>query len=129
MDGNPKTPFGLAKPGMHAVPPLPLLAVAQVMAVGKQKYGHYNWRKTGVCASVYYDAALRHLFAWQDGQDTDTETGLSHLALAAANLFILIDAESGPWLIDDRNEHAGFTNEFISENTTKIAKDSNVQAP
>jgi len=120
MDGNPKTIFGLAKPGMRAVPPLPLLAVGQAMTVGMQKYGHYNWRNDPVTASVYYDAAMRHLLAWWDGQDLDTETGCQHLALAAANLLILMDADSGPWLNDDRHQHKGFTNEFISDNTRKM---------
>lgn len=123
MSENPKARYGQAKPGLSAVPPLPLLAVAQAMAVGRQKYGHYNWRDKPVLASVYYDAAMRHLFAWWDGQNEDMETDVPHLAMAAANLLILLDAESGPWLIDDRNQHAGFTNEFISENTRKITNE------
>jgi len=119
MDTNPKTQYGLAKPGLSKVPPLPLLAIGQVMAVGASKYGPLNWRKDPVSASTYYDAAMRHLMAWWDGQDLDSETGISHLAHAAANLCILLDADSGPWLLDDR-PIAGFTNEYISDNTKTI---------
>ena len=90
MDGNPKTQYGLAKPSLSKVPPLPLLAIGQVMMNGAHKYGPHN----------------------------DPETGLPHLAHAAANLCILMDADSGPWLQDDR-PIAGYTNEFISDNTKK----------
>lgn len=119
MDSNPKTQYGLAKPGLSKVPPLPLLAIGQVMAVGASKYGPVNWRKNPVSSSTYYDAAMRHLMAWWDGQDLDLETGISHLAHAAANLCILLDADSGPWLLDDRPP-TGFINEYISDNTKTV---------
>jgi len=119
MDTNPKTQYGLAKPGLSKVPPLPLFAIGQVMADGAAKYGHMNWRKDPVSASTYYDAAMRHLMAWWDGQDLDPMTGLSHLAHVAANMCILLDADSGPWLLDDR-PLAGFVNEFISDNTREL---------
>ena len=106
MDGNPKTQYGLAKPSLSKVPPLPLLAIGQVMMNGAAKYGPMNWRKDPVSSSTYYD------------QHNDPETGLPHLAHAAANLCILMDADSGPWLQDDR-PIAGYTNEFISDNTKK----------
>jgi hypothetical protein len=119
MDTNPKTQYGLAKPGLSNVPPLPLFAIGQVMADGAAKYGPMNWRKDPVSASTYYDAAMRHLMAWWDGQDLDPMTGLSHLAHVAANMCILLDADSGPWLQDDR-PLAGFANEYISDNTREL---------
>jgi hypothetical protein len=119
MDTNPKTQYGLAKPGLSSVPPLPLFAIGQVMADGAAKYGSMNWRKDPVSASTYYDAAMRHLMAWWDGQDLDPMTGLSHLAHVAANMCILLDADSGPWLQDDR-PLAGFANEYISDNTREL---------
>lgn len=118
MDDNPKTQYGLAKPGLSKVPPVPLLAIGEVMAAGAAKYGPMNWRKDPVSASTYYDAAMRHLMAWWDGQDCDPETGLQHLAHAAANLCILLDAYSGIWLRDDR-PLAGYAHQFIYENTKK----------
>ena len=119
MDANPKTQYGLAKPGLSKVPPLPLFAIGQVMADGAAKYGPMNWRKDPVSSSTYYDAAMRHLMAWWDGQDLDPMTGLSHLAHVAANMCILLDADSGPWLQDDR-PLAGFANEYISDNTREL---------
>jgi hypothetical protein len=119
MDTNPKTQYGLTKPGIHAVPPLAILAIGQVMAFGASKYGLTNWRHDPVTASTYYNAAMRHLMAWWDGQDLDIESGQNHLAMAAANLCILLDAESGPWLLDDRPIE-GYTNEFISDNTKDL---------
>lgn len=116
MDLNPKTQYGMVKPGLQAVPPVALLEVGRVMANGASKYGLMNWRALPVSSSVYYDAAMRHLMAWWDGQDIDIESGLPHLAHVAANMCILLDAASGPWLVDDR-PIAGFTNEFISDNT------------
>jgi hypothetical protein len=119
VDTNPKTQYGLAKPGLSNVPPLPLFAIGQVMADGAAKYGPMNWRKDPVSASTYYDAAMRHLMAWWDGQDLDPTTGLSHLAHVAANMCILLDADSGPWLLDDR-PIAGYVNEYISDNTREL---------
>ena len=49
----------------------------------------------------------------------DPETGLPHLAHAAANMCIVLDADSGPWLQDDR-PIAGYANEFISDNTREL---------
>ena len=122
MDSNPKTQYGIAKPGLSSVPPLALLAIGQVMANGSAKYGSMNWRDKPVSSSVYYDAAMRHLMAWWDGQDRDPESGLLHLAHAAANLCILLDADSGFWLRDNRPQF-GYTSTFISDNTKKASPD------
>jgi hypothetical protein len=116
MDTNPKTQYGLAKPGISKVPPLSIFYIGQVMEVGAAKYGPMNWRKDHVSASVYYDAAMRHLMAWWDGQECDPETGHTHLAHAAANLCILIDAEYSYQLIDDR-PLAGDAASFIKGHT------------
>jgi hypothetical protein len=122
MDANPKTQYGLAKPGLSKVPPLPLFAIGQVMADGAAKYGPMNWRKDPVSASTYYDAVMRHLMAWWDGQDLDPETAHSHLAHAAANLCILIDAEFNYQLIDDRHQE-GCTASFIKAYTERTEDD------
>jgi hypothetical protein len=49
------------------------------MEFGSKKYGDYNWAK-GMKWSRMYAAALRHLFAFWEGQDLDEESGISHLA-------------------------------------------------
>lgn len=101
-DDNPKTVHGVSKPGISNVPPVGMLEVGRVMAVGAAKYGPMNWRHADVSSSIYYDAAMRHLFQWWDGLEADEETGISHLAHAAACLLILLDAKAGGKLKDNR---------------------------
>lgn len=116
MDSNPKAQFGRRKPGMGAVPVAPLLLVGEVMRQGAEKYGITNWRKDPVSASTYYDAAMRHLMAWWDGENTDRESNLPHLAHAAANMLILLDARISDDLIDDRPP-AGLASTVIEQKT------------
>ena len=83
------------KPGMHLLPPESLLAITRVLDIGAQKYGPDNWR-SGMAWSRYYAALLRHMTAWWAGEDTDPETGLSHLAHAGCcAMFLLSYAERG----------------------------------
>jgi hypothetical protein len=76
---------------------------AWVHKLGADKYGAWNWRETGVCASTYVNAILRHLNAWRDGEDLDPESGISHLAHVACSANILMDAGYCGKLQDDRN--------------------------
>ena len=101
-DQNPKDLLGVKKINIFAVPPSAILYTSLAMNNGGQKYGFYNWRGKKVVFSVYYSAAMRHLFALLDGQELDTESGLPHLAHASACLAILIDAKETGNLIDDR---------------------------
>ena len=99
---NPKDAIGRTKPPMHLIPPVAMVQEAQVMRLGADKYGPYNWREHSVAASVYVSAAQRHLLQWFDGESIDPESGASHLAHARACLGILLDAESLGQLVDDR---------------------------
>lgn len=119
-DGNPKTIYGVSKPGIDNVPPVGILEVGRVMRVGAAKYGPMNWREMDISASVYYNAAMRHLFQWWDGADNDFETDLPHLAHAAACLLILLDAKAKAKLRDDRPKQAGTTSYYLAAHTTKI---------
>ncbi len=101
-DGNPKTAIGLTKPSMSNVPAPALLPMMKAFADGAKKYGRLNWRDKGVTASVYYDAAQRHLMAWWDGEDKADDSGVHHLGHAMACLAILVDAERHAKLNDDR---------------------------
>ncbi|MDP2619884.1 MAG: DUF5664 domain-containing protein [Hyphomicrobiales bacterium] len=101
-DDNPKTVFGLAKPGLSAIPPVALLELGRAMECGRRKYGLMNWRGKRVSSSVYYDAALRHLLAWWDGEDIAADSHILHLSHAMACLSILIDANVSGALNDDR---------------------------
>jgi hypothetical protein len=71
---------------------------------------------------VYYNAAIRHLFSWWDGEDVDMESGQPHLAHAVACLLILLDAERIKVLTNDRPVD-GDVADFIVE-MTKPRKDA-----
>lgn len=77
------------KPRYDLLPPEFLRDTARVLAFGAQKYGANNWC-AGADWSRYFGAMQRHLWAWWAGQDTDAETGISHLAHAACCLAFLM---------------------------------------
>ena len=111
---NPKTRAGAKKPAMLSViPSASLLHLGEVMKLGAEKYGPFNWRETPVPAETYVDAAMRHLLSWQDGEDLDPESGMSHLAHIMACCAILIDAKENG-MLDDNRPVAGRVGEMIS---------------
>lgn len=61
----------------------------KVWMYGREKYAAWNWAK-GMPWSVPLACLLRHLAAWQRGEENDVESGLPHLAHAACNLRMLI---------------------------------------
>lgn len=89
---NPKDAIGRAKAPMHLVPPALYAPVAEVMRLGAEKYGPYNWRLEAVNLTVYLDAMKRHWDAVVDGQWLDAESKRPHLAHVAANCGIILDA-------------------------------------
>ena len=99
---NPKDMLGAMKAGLSCVPCQPLFECSLAMVTGAIKYGRHNWRQYDVVASIYYDAVLRHIMAWWEGQDLDPESGLNHLAHAMACLVILRDAGLHGKLQDNR---------------------------
>ena len=101
---DPKREAGLKKAPMWLMPPEALRQQAWVHKLGASKYGEFNWRATGVCASTYISAIMRHLDQWRDGEDIDTESGMSHIAHVACCCNILLDAQYCNTLDDDRNK-------------------------
>lgn len=79
-----------------------LLEVGVAMLEGARKYGRHNYRKVGVKGSVYYDATMRHLMDWWEGQDIDPDSGLSHITKAIASLTVLRDSMIRENWDDDR---------------------------
>jgi hypothetical protein len=88
-------------------PPINLLSrealeqTAMVMAFGKEKYAAHNWR-SGFAWSRPLSAAMRHIMAFNDGEDKDPESGLSHLAHAACCIMFLLEFEKTHKHLDDR---------------------------
>lgn len=101
-DTNPKDAVGVKKVPFSTVPAQVTAEVGLALLEGARKYGRHNYRIAGVRASVYYDATMRHLSAWYEGQDLDPDSGLSHIVKALACLFVLRDAENNSAMTDDR---------------------------
>ena len=91
-DNNPKSAVGMNKPSLGSIPPVALIHLGRAMAFGASKYGRMNWRENSVAKSVYYDAMMRHLMAWWDGEDTADDSGCHHLAHVMASCAIILDA-------------------------------------
>lgn len=103
--GDPKAAAGLLKVDLSMVPSGAIIEEAKVLAIGAAKYGFHNWRTgEGIRARVYTAAIMRHLLAYQDGEDTDPESGFSHLAHIRATAGILLDAKAVDKLIDNRSK-------------------------
>lgn len=107
-DTNPKSAFGDKKVPFSCVPAPVVAELGLAMLEGALKYGRHNYRIAGVRASTYYDAALRHLTAFWEGEDVDPESGLPHLVKAMACLAVVRDAEMRGLLNDDRPPKTAF---------------------
>jgi len=99
---NPKDLAGSHKVGVHVVPPNVITAMALALQEGALKYGESNWREHSIHYSAYYDAVMRHMFQWFNGEDTDVDSGLPHVVKAMATLAVLVDAMHNNKVIDDR---------------------------
>lgn len=101
-DTNPKDSLGIKKVPLSGMPAPVLLECGLVKLHGDLKYGRYNWRDAGVRGSVYYDASMRHMMAWYEGEDLDPDSEINHIAHAIAGLMVLRDSMiQGNWT-DDR---------------------------
>jgi len=78
-----------------------LLQTAAVLKFGADKYHAHNWRD-GFAWSRPLAAAMRHIMAFNDGEDKDPESGLSHLAHAACCIMFLLEFEKTHPHLDDR---------------------------
>ncbi len=99
---NPKDIIGVTKLPLRLIPAASLAFLSRVMELGANKYGPMNWRSNKVKATVYYEAALRHIFSALDGEELDPESGQPHAAHAMACMAILLDAKATGNLVDDR---------------------------
>ena len=80
--------FNGGKPDFSLLPLCTLEDEVRVWMYGKAKYAAWNWAK-GMPWSVPLACLLRHLAAWQRGEELDAESGLPHLAHAMCNLRML----------------------------------------
>jgi Domain of unknown function (DUF5664) len=78
------------RPRYDLIPILALEQVAEVFRFGAGKYGERNW-ETGLRWGRLWRAAISHLVKFWRGETNDDESGLPHLAHAAASVLMLID--------------------------------------
>lgn len=103
--------FNGGKADFSLLPLCTLEDEVKVWMYGKAKYAAWNWAK-GMPWSVPLACLMRHLAAWQRGEENDPESGLSHLAHAMCNLRMLTlysktfkegDDRPVKWIGDDTN--------------------------
>jgi hypothetical protein len=93
--------FDQNKLPLHLLSTEALNQTAAVLAFGAQKYAEHNWR-AGFAWSRPLSAAMRHITAFNNGEDRDPESGLSHLAHAACCIMFLLEFEKTHPHLDDR---------------------------
>jgi hypothetical protein len=113
---NPKVTVGIKKAPFSTVSAPVMAEVGVAMMEGALKYGRHNFRGVGVRASVYYDATIRHLFSYWEGEDQDPDSGMSHVTKAIASLMVLRDAMIQNKCDDDRPPRSP---EFYKELNTR----------
>ena len=104
--------YNKGKPDYSLIPLATMADEARVWAYGKAKYAAWNWAK-GQDWDVPFACLMRHLAAWQAGEELDPESLLPHLAHAMCNLRMLTlfaknypegDTRPTQWLADYRND-------------------------
>ena len=91
--------FDNGKPRHSLLPKGSISSIIAVLEFGAKKYEANNWQKVDNAKERYYDAAMRHIDSWWNGEKFDQETGIHHLAHAATNLFFL------KWFDDKENNN------------------------
>ena len=72
------------------VPPDAMEDIVDVLTYGANKYSPDNWKRVENADTRYFNAAMRHLWAWRQGEQYDSESHKSHLAHAACCLMFLM---------------------------------------
>ena len=93
--------FDQDKLPLHLLSTEAMNQTAAVLQFGADKYAAHNWRK-GFVWSRPLAAAMRHITAFNAGEDKDPESGLSHLAHAACCIMFLLEFEKTHKELDDR---------------------------
>jgi hypothetical protein len=93
------------KVDLSLLPRVFLLEVAKAFMVGEKKYGRYNYTK-GLKNSQLIAAALRHITAYNEGEELDPEDGQHHLGAAGACIAMLLRQVELGTNIDDRMKNA-----------------------
>ena len=82
------------KPRWSLLPKGVMAQVIDVLEFGARKYDIDNWKHVPGARTRYYDALHRHVNAWWEGETTDEETGIHHLAHAICCAMFLLWIEN-----------------------------------
>ncbi|MFM9974519.1 MAG: dATP/dGTP diphosphohydrolase domain-containing protein [Beijerinckiaceae bacterium] len=118
---NPKDSQATNRLPLDLVPATMKILAALAFAEGAAKYGSFNWRRSGVRASVYKAAIERHIESWWNGEECDPLTGVPHLASMLASIGIVADAKLCGNLLDDRPPFAP-VGEMIRQSEADVAR-------
>jgi len=89
--GGRKSDGGKLQYGL--IPPIALRETVKVLTFGAEKYEPDNWRRVPDAQRRYFDAAMRHLWAYQEGEEFDPETGVTHLAHALCCIMFMTELD------------------------------------
>jgi hypothetical protein len=87
--------FNKNKPKWSLVPQSALLPMVEVLDFGAKKYAPFNWAK-GLSIREVCESLKRHLDDFMEGQNNDSESGLSHIGHMQCNTMFL------SWLMEKR---------------------------
>lgn len=84
--------------GFHLLPWRAITMVAGIYEYGAKKYAANSWREVPIDPDTgetpverYFNAMMRHLIRWRQGEWLDPESGHSHLAHALWGVIALIE--------------------------------------
>jgi hypothetical protein len=90
---TPKTDRSLrynnGKPDYSLIPMAAMQEAAKVLEYGATKYEIDNWMKP-TDWRISYACLMRHMAAWQSGEDLDPESGRNHLGHAMCNILQML---------------------------------------
>lgn len=95
-EGSGGMKYDAGKPRMELLVqgcPNALEQVGTVLTFGAKKYAAHSWQTVPGGDDRYLAALLRHLTAIGKGEQTDPESGLSHLAHVACNALFILELE------------------------------------
>lgn len=80
------------KPLWGLLPFRAVLEIVKVLTWGHRVKGYpaNNWQNVPDLRTRYFEAIMRHLTAWWEGEQNDPESGLSHLAHAGCCVLFLL---------------------------------------
>jgi hypothetical protein len=86
---------------LGALDPLALIELSRVAGMGANKYAPFNFMK-GYDWSLSFNAMMRHALLFWNGEETDPESGLNHMAHAAWMALCLVSFSARHLGTDDR---------------------------